>query len=288
MSSSIQNENSSEAIEETFTRYDPNSGIPESPEPEKSVISPPVERRVPAQSIVPTRITGLDNLINGGLPDRSLLLIVGDIGSGYSTFINQILYNHASEGGKIAYYTMETSGLDVQQEMSNYGWSSKRYVEGGQWQFIDVLTPDLQQLSELAPESFSGLRVNLGGSLNSLKSDLLQKIKEERWTVLHLSHLLHNYDIREVMGLLLYWRAAVRSYGGIHMAVLPSGVHQEASVNAMKNIADGVLEFQLREGPRDFEGFLVVQKMRGLRTAKRVQFSLNDYGVAVETATRIR
>jgi len=277
-------------IEEDLNRYERAEEPPQLPvgEIEEGEPSPGAEQPAPAPRIIPTRIPGLDNLIGGGLPNISLILVVGTIGSNYGTFIGQVLYNHLSEGGKVAYYTAETSSLDVMQEMESFGWSMREFLDGGRWLFVDILTPDLQQLAELAPEGFNLLRVTLSQSLNGLKTDLLGKIKEDRWTVLHLSHILHNYDLREVMDLLLYWRAAVRAYGGVHFAVLPSGVHPDTSVNALKNIADGIVEFQLKEGPRDYEGILFVQKLRGLRMARRIAFAVMDDGISVETAERIR
>lgn len=275
-------------LEETFRRFE----VEEEPlqplrvEVEEEAPAPRAERPAPAPRIIPTRIPGLDALMGGGLPNISLLLVVGSIGSGYSTFIGQVLYNHLTDGGKVAYYTAARAS-DVEQEMDSFGWSLSRFIEGGQCVFVDVLTPDLQRLAELAPEGFNRLRVNLAGSLNALKTDLLGKIREDRWTVLHLSHILHTYELREVMDLLLYWRTAVRAFGGVHFAVLPSGVHPDQSVNALKNLADGVVEFQLREGPRDFEGVLVVRKLRGLRTARRVPFTVTEEGITVETAERI-
>ena len=276
--------------EENLNRYERPEEPPQLPmvEVNETTRASRAEQPVPTPRIVPTRIPGLDNLIRGGLPNISLILVVGTIGSNYTTFIEQILYNHLSDGGKVAYYTAETSSLDIMQEMESFGWSLRRLLASGQWLFVDVLTPDLQRLAELAPEGFNMLRVTLSRSLNALKTDLLGRIKEDRWTVLHLSHILHNYDLKEVMGLLLYWRAAVRAYGGVHFAVLPSAVHPDMSVNALKNIADGVVEFQLREGPRDYEGILIIQKLRGLRTARRVPFTVMEEGISVETAERIR
>ena len=59
-------------------------------------------------------------------------------------------------------------------------------------------------------------------------------------------------------------------------------------MNALKNLADGVIEFQLREGQRDYESFISFQKLRTLRRAKRVQFNVTEEGIVIETAERIR
>lgn len=274
-------------IEETFTRYQAEEEPPQLPRVEDEEPAPKIERPTPSSSVIPTRIPGLDLRIGGGLPSASLILVVGTIDSNYTTFVEQVLYNRLIEKGKVAYYTTEIPSTDIENEMKSYNWNLEKFLSSNQWIFVDVLTPDLQRLAELAPENFNKLRVNLTGSLNSLKTDLLDKIKEERWTVLHLNHLLHNYDLKEVMELLLYWKTVIHTFGGIHFAVLPSGLHPDMAINSLKNLADGVLDFQIREGVRDYEGSFVIQKLRGLHTARRVQFGVTDEGLSVETAERI-
>ena len=273
-------------IEETFRRYEQGEETPPaSVQLDEEPADAPQEQE---PTIHPTQIRGLDNLIGGGLPSNSLILITGNIGSNYSTFIEQILFKHISSDGKVAYYISETSSLDIERKMKSFNWSIQPYLESGKWTFIDVLTPDLQSLAELAPEGFNNLRVSLSGSLSPLKTDILDKVKENRWTVINLGHILHNYDLKEVMELLLYWKTVAKTFGGIHFALLPRDVHPESSVNALKNLADGVIEFHLREGPREYESFVSFQKLRTLRSARRIQFSVTEEGILVETAERIR
>lgn len=285
-------------LEETFRRYEAE---PEEPPPAPRIAAArpvAVERpreRIPRVEIAPPRVVrtgipGMDGALEGGLPERSLLLITGEPGSHHTTFAHQVLYNHAFEKGKVAYYTLEVPSIDVREEMAAYGWYIQDFIPTGQWVFVSALTPDLQRLAEIAPQEFfqGGLRVPLSRSLNALKTDLLNKIREDRWTVLPLSHLLHHFDFREVTDLVLYWRLAIRTHGGVHLALLPTGVHDPNHVNELKHLADGVLEFMLREGPRGFDSLMVVRKLRGtLRRARLVPFTVAEDGIAVETAARI-
>jgi len=290
MSSARRRRGASNDIEETFSRYEEGGEPPQASVQleEDPAEAPSVVPQEQAPSIHPTQIRGLDSLIGGGLPSNSLILVTGNIGSNYSTFIEQILFKHLSSDGKIAFYTSETPSLEIEREMESFNWPIDRYLESGRWVFVDVLTPDLQSLAELAPEGFKNLRVNLSGSLSPLKTDILDKVKENRWTVINLSHMLQTYDLKEAMELFLYWRTVAKTFGGIHFALLPKDVHPEQSVNALKNLADGVIEFQLREGPRDYETFITFQKLRTLRKARRIQFDVTEEGIVIETAERIR
>lgn len=249
-------------------------------------IAPQIE--IPPPSLVETGIPGLDAILGGGLPDHSLILVLGEPGSHYNTFVSQVLYNYVYEGGKVAYYVAETLNTDIMQDMSHFGWDLKEYLNRGSWVFVNLRTSDLQELAALSPRVFSqGFTISLTRGLNSLKTDLLTKIKEDRWTVLELSHILHHFNLDEVMSLILYWRMAMRLYGGLHFAVLPLGVHPENVLNALKHLADGVLEFRLREAPRAFDTLMIVQKLRGFRRPLLIAFTVEEDGIVIETAARI-
>lgn len=280
-------------IEEVFARYEPGEEAVELPRVEAAPLERPPERVAPSvevkpPSLVATGIPGLDNILGGGLPDHSVILVSGESGSHYETFVRQILYNHVFEGGKVAYYLAGSLSSDVMLEMESYGWPIREYVARGSWVFVNLRTPDLQQLADLTPRVLSeGFTLNLSARLNSLKSNLLEKIKEDRWTILEMNHLLNHYELNEVTSLLLYWRASARIYGGLHFTLLPEGIHPENYLNAIRHVADGALDFHLREGPREYETFMNVRKMRNIRRPLTITFTVTDEGIVIETAARI-
>jgi len=237
--------------------------------------------------LVKTGIEGFDETIGGGLPDKSVLMLVGESGSHYNTFAQQTMYNHAQEGGKVVYYTVETTSLDVEEDMAVYGWTMKEFIDKGLWTFVSLLTPDLQELSELTGGE-EGAQVALSQTLMTLKKDLLTRIRDGRWTTMPLSHLIDRYDFRDVMDAFLYQRLVVRRHGGIHFLLAPLGVHEESKMNALKHMADGVIEFSLRERAREFEGVMTISKLRKVvHRAKSLPFLVSNKGIFIERAERI-
>jgi KaiC/GvpD/RAD55 family RecA-like ATPase/predicted transcriptional regulator len=286
-----RNENITDNIEEIFARYelkeeqspwaepDAQSEIPPKPIP-KVEIAPP--------TMVKTGIPGLDDALNGGIPDHSLHLILGETTAHNITFVHQILYNHVREKGQVAYYSVEFPSWDTRQEMATFGWNLEDFISNGAWLFIDVKTPDLQRLAELSPKIFSNPHnIALSHSLDPLKNDLLNKIQEGRWTALHLSHILFRFNLQEVLDFINYWKTAIRAYGGVHFAILPEGIHPQASVKALEHLADGILDFQLREISGEYWDVMVIKKLRNLRQVKTLPFSEVENGIVVETAAKI-
>lgn len=238
--------------------------------------------------LIKTGVEGLDDAVGGGFPDKSIILILGQTGSNYDTFTHQIIYNHIAQGGKVAYYLVENTPSDIQDEMLTYKWDIAPAIKEGLWVFVSVQTPDIQRLSEVAPLAATEQKVPLSTSVNSLKKDFLARAKEGRWTALQLSHLLHQYDYKEVIDLFLYLRLVVRTHGGLHFLLLPQAIHPESVTNALMHLSDGVMEFQIRERGREYEGVMLLKKMRlTTHRTKNIPFIISERGVSVEMAERI-
>ena len=54
---------------------------------------------------IPTGIHGLDGIISGGFPERSINIISGPPGSGKTIFVQQVIYSNASSSNKALYLT---------------------------------------------------------------------------------------------------------------------------------------------------------------------------------------
>jgi len=233
-----------------------------------------------ASKVISTGIVGLDAALGGGLADHSVVLIYGDVGSNYDVFITQVLFNQLVEGKKVAYYLSDSLSADIAGLMDKFSWNLKEYLNNDAWRFVNVRTSDLEQLAELSPALFSGRWVRPLSGLNGLKNDVLNNIKDGCIVSLELSRLLSNFVIS-------YWRAASRVIGGVHFIILPAGVHSEAEVNALKHLADAVLEFKVTEGAYEYENTLVVSKMKGLFKPLKLPFVVNENGISIETVSRI-
>lgn len=235
-----------------------------------------------------TGVEGLDDALGGGLPNRSLLLLIGAPGSHYTTFAQQILYNHVLRGEKVAYYIVENPSFDVMEDMAVYKWELDKYLQNKSWIFINLLTPDMQELAELSPSPTSEAQVILSQSLATLKKDFLSRAKDGRWTALHASHLLLRYDFRDFLDAVLYMRLVTRHYAGVHFILVPTEVHEDQKINSLKHLADGVFEFSMQERGREYEGIFTVTKLRRtIHKTKTYSFLLSDKGMYIERAERI-
>ncbi len=238
---------------------------------------------------MPTGIKGFDYAIGGGLPDKALYLSLGEPGSSHQTFVLQTLYNRVVSKGTVSNFTVESSSVDLIEDMATFQWGVKRYLDDASWIFQSVRTPELQKLAELKNENPLERPINVSSaSLDGLKAELLTRVKEGRWTALGLSYILLHYDLEKVVDLILYWISTVRKFGGIHFVMLSSGIHDPRQVSLIRELVDGVIDFNLVPKRGEIGGTLTIEKMRRTLVRARVfEYVLLEQGISIETAQRI-
>jgi len=83
-------------------------------------------------------IEGLDEMIQGGVPERSLVVAMGAAGTGKTTFGLQYLHRGLEEGQKAIFITLEESRDDVIQVATEKGWPFDEYVENDELAIVDL------------------------------------------------------------------------------------------------------------------------------------------------------
>jgi len=227
---------------------------------------------------VKTGIEGFDEPLGGGIPAKSLILLLGDPGSGFDLFSQQILYSKAKEGEKAIYLTIERAPLDIEEEMALFGWDLEGLKRDQKWIFVDAYDLRLKHAAKTEMVSM-------------LQTDFIQQIK---FNVTHtaldtLSYLLLNFDIRDIIDIVELLQVQIKAQGGIHFMLMVKGMHEPKIISTIEHMADGVFEFTTRESvDGTHEKILTIQKMRRAIFPRRI-FSLrtSEKGLAVEAFGRV-
>ncbi|HYZ83552.1 MAG TPA: ATPase domain-containing protein [Bryobacteraceae bacterium] len=72
---------------------------------------------------ISTGITGLDDVLNGGLPEDHLYLVEGDPGSGKTTLAMQFLLDAHGRGEPVLYVTLSESLRELRAIACSHGWT---------------------------------------------------------------------------------------------------------------------------------------------------------------------
>jgi KaiC domain protein len=105
-------------------------------------------------------IEGLDDMILGGVPKRSLISIIGSAGTGKTTFGLQFLNEALSNGDRGIYLTLEEAASRIYDTADEKGWSFEQYADEGRLAIV-----------HLDP-------VEMANSLASIRNDLPELIEE--------------------------------------------------------------------------------------------------------------
>lgn len=88
---------------------------------------------------IATGVKGLDEVLGGGFPFPSVVLVAGEPGSGKTTLALQSLFKGAQNGEKGIYVTGISEPIDqIQAMMSNFSFYDPEIVKSGMVKFLDI------------------------------------------------------------------------------------------------------------------------------------------------------
>ena len=127
---------------------------------------------VPVEARIPTRVAGLDERLDGGIPRGHIVLVAGPPGSLKSTFAYRILYREAKEHGAASLYlSMEQSRASLVAQMASLGMGPED-AKGVHIIDVRALRREIEDLRE-QPQWLLGLRRQLGRYKEEIGCDLL-------------------------------------------------------------------------------------------------------------------
>src|SRR5207249_2122653 len=88
-----------------------------------------------------TGIEALDKVLPKGIPRNSMMILAGELGTGKSVLMSQLLYGVLKRRKEpCIYMTFEGPPLAVEQDMESFGWDIAPFLESGQLRFIDCFS----------------------------------------------------------------------------------------------------------------------------------------------------
>jgi len=97
---------------------------------------------------VKTGIPGLDEILNGGIPKRNIVLLSGGPGTGKSIFSYQYLWNGLQMGEPGIFVALEEHPVQVRVNMAQFGWDVRRYEREGFFAIVDAFTEGIGEAAK--------------------------------------------------------------------------------------------------------------------------------------------
>jgi len=231
---------------------------------------------------VKTGVKGLDEIIGGGYPEGTNILITGGTGTGKTIFCAQFLYMGAkfyNEPG--IFVTMEERPEDIRKEMMAFNWDFQKLEDEGKIIIIDAATarsgihakekhtmPKGFDIDSLITEIYKAAkRIDAKRVVIDSIPSLELRVTEQsqiRKTVYRLSSLLLEIGVTSLLTTESKDDKRLSRYG------------------VEEFVSRGVIMFSLEEKGLDLKRNLRIRKMRETKhTMRSIPFEIQDEGIVI-------
>lgn len=196
-----------------------------------------------------TGIVRLDELLKGGIPLKSNVLVYAPPFIGREIILKRFALSGLEEGEDIIFVLTDKSFKDMSEEMKKLDEKFSEYESQGRIRYIDVYSTgvELQETGEWV--TFVDSPINR----ERIASSIIQLIKKEgkryRLVFDSLSTLIVYSDAKAVFRFLQVLSGMCKRSNVTSMFSMTRGMHEEIEVQTIKHLMDGVIEMR-EEGAR--------------------------------------
>jgi len=230
---------------------------------------------------IQTGIPGLDEILNGGIPRRNVVLLSGGPGTGKSIFGYQYLFNGLIRGQSGVLVALEEHPVQVRLSMAQFGWNVTVYEEKGRFALVDAFTAGIGEAAKRekyvvrAPDDFQMLIDVLRSAIKDIGAErvvvdsvttlYITKPALARSMVLQLKKVLSGLGCTSI--LISQVSVTERGFGG----------------PGVEHAADGIIRLDLDEMGGELKRSIIIWKMRGTaHSMKRHPFDITDKGLIIK------
>lgn len=189
-----------------------------------------------------TGIDNLDDMLEGGVPANSTVIIMGDKGTGKDALINKLIHQGLEDGEEGLYLSLDGSPSDVVEDADYYGWDFGEYKDD-QLVFIDGYS--WQAGGSDAKYALDGLSDM--NQMNMTFTDAMNALGDDtkRVAVNSASTLLLYTDSQSTVKLLQVIGAKSSASGGALFITIEESTHDEQTLSTINHVADGVIKLKM-------------------------------------------
>ena len=207
------------------------------------------QKAVPAPSaLVRTGVPGLDQILSGGLPPRSNILLIGEPLCGKKILAMQYIYQGLTEDTPGIFVLTDFGYADWRAKMAASGFDLSPYEQNGMVQCIDCysrqLEPALQDEGVVSYAAGSAALSSISMHIARVQDELVKSFPTHRLAFHSLSSMLKETDSATFFRFMQFVVGKFRREGATAMYLMEKGMHDEKDVRMVEHLMDGVIEFE--------------------------------------------
>ena len=203
------------------------------------------------QNTISTGMPTLDDMLYGGLPKGSNILVTGPQGTGKSSFCRQFLIEGLKHDEKSLFLAIDDNPNQIRNKLSEMTNDPiKHYEDNNILRFVDAYSWSSLEPPQDEKYIITGtLELNqLSGTISDASTDIGQTIQQKeggRRIIDTISSLLINFELSSAQRFLSQIARTGISFGGVTtLFVIEDGTVNEQQLNNIKYIMDGIIELK--------------------------------------------
>lgn len=168
--------------------------------------------KIDAQSVnkmikrIRTGIPGFDPLIEGGIPEGSILVVTGPPGTGKTTFSLQFLMEGLRNNERCIFFSSEEGADQLIREAARFRWDIGKYIDAGFLEVFGAVTLTPEQIIEIF-ETFKPKRVVFDSlsvffDLKDFRRSfqwriILKEIKKQKITTITITEKMYGLEVKQ-------------------------------------------------------------------------------------------
>jgi KaiC domain protein len=218
---------------------------------------------------IPTGIYGLDEMIQGGIPEGHSVAVIGSFGTGKTTFAMQFIWEGLQRGEKCIFMSLEEDEESIIETAKTFGWNYEEYLDSS------------LLLIKLEPE-------DAGNSIKRLEGEIPAMIEEfeaKRIAIDSVSLITMLFRTEEDRRKYLFSLSkSIRESGATAVFTAEVDPHnpQGSRDGLVEYVVDGVILLSLMEDNNVMRPVLRILKMRRTKHSREVKpYEIGENGISV-------
>ncbi len=230
---------------------------------------------------VSTGVPGMDDILNGGIPERNAVLLTGGPGTGKTIFAQQFIWAGLEKGEPGVFVTLEEHPVQVRRHAKEFGWDFQSCEEEGLLAVVDAFTGGIGRASQY--EKYVVKDPTDPGELMSVLRKAIKDVDAKRIAIDSVTPLY--IDKPSVARRIMFrMKRLLAGLGCTSLLVNQIAAHERGFGGpGVEHAVDGIIRLDLDEIDGRLWRSLIVWKMRGTaHSMYRHPFEITDEGIKVD------